>query len=192
MKKRIGKSTWIFAAVATAALVVVATSAAGDPKRAPSECGDVVVQFQPEGSGGAMDISARNVACDKARSVAEDCVRGTVSEGWTVVTWTKTVMTKGEKEIKYTPVGGGGCGQYPNACKDFSYAGVGFFNLTVLGIGCNKGKQKAKKWYDSDDEDCVFGNSCEIGKYTCKGDPGDATVSCKRENGFRFEWQMGE
>jgi hypothetical protein len=150
----------------------------------------------PEGSGGADDIRAKNLGCESARRVARSCVDNSdddkAIEGWTVVTWTRTVMTKGAKRISYLPVGGGGCGELPRSCADFSHRGVGFFNPKALGLGCKKARNKAKAWYD-DSPPCGFGRTCDVGKYRCRGNPKTATVSClRRENGYRFTWQMGE
>ncbi|MGE5407387.1 MAG: hypothetical protein ACM3NV_02130 [Syntrophothermus sp.] len=160
--------------------------------RAAQGCGDVVVQFQPEGSGGAHAISAVGVSCDRARTVARSCVRGTVAEGWTATTWDGRVrLAKGEKRVAYTGVGGGGCGYQQQACRDFGYRGVGFFNLEAVGISCDGAKGKAKAWYDAGGA-CSFGSTCKVGKYRCQANPKTATIECRRQNGFRFRWQMGE
>lgn len=186
-------------AIATAAAIALGPSATapassggtGVTKAAGGGCGDVVVQFEPEGSGGASGIKADGIDCDSARGIAKDCINGDVREGWTAVTWTKTKMTKGDKQITFTLVGGGGCGEFPKSCDDFSHRGVGFFGMRVLGLDCSKGKDKAKSWYDKGG-DCSFGSTCDIGKYTCEGNANTATVTCKREDGYRFSWQMGE
>jgi hypothetical protein len=132
------------------------------------DCGDVVVQFKPEGSGGAHAIKATNVNCEVARNVAKSCVKGTVAGGWTGTSWDgRVTLTNGGKKIRYTGVGGGGCGFQQQGCKDFGYRGVGFFGLEAVGISCGGAKSKAKAWYDHG------GN-------------------CTKANGFRFRWQMGE
>ena len=178
------------------ALLAGTAGAAPGERTAAEECGTVVVQF-PEGSGGADDIKAKNIGCPSARSVARSCVDvfddDAAITGWTVVTWDRTVMTKGDKRISYRPVGGGGCGEWPQSCDDFSHKGVGFFNPKALGLTCGKARKKAKAWYDEGSPPCGFGRTCEIGKYNCEGDPGTGTVTClRKENGYRFTWEMGE
>lgn len=56
--------------VAIAALPGDSSAAEGHP------CDDVVVQFEPEGSGGATEIHARKVGCEKARHVVRNCIKG--------------------------------------------------------------------------------------------------------------------
>lgn len=161
-------------------------------QRATQSCGDVVVQFKPEGSGGAHAIKVTGVSCDTARGVARSCIKGTVASGWTATTWDGRIrLVKGGGKISYTGVGGGGCGYQQQACKDFGYRGVGFFGLEAVGISCGGAKNKAKAWYDAGGS-CKFGSTCTVGSYSCKADPNTATVECARANGFRFRWQMGE
>ena len=156
------------------------------------DCGDVVVQFKPEGSGGAHAIQATNVSCNVARSVAKSCVKGTVAGGWTATTWDgKVTLAKADKKVRYTGVGGGGCGFQQQGCHDFGYRGVGFFGLEAVGISCGGAKEKAKAWYDQGGN-CHFGSTCQVGSYSCKANPNTATILCSRQNGFRFRWQMGE
>jgi hypothetical protein len=181
-------------AVALTLLLGVQNSRAA--RAAPQGCGDVVVQFKPEGSGGAHAIRATNIGCEPARNVARSCIKGTVAAGWTAVTWDGRIrLTNGAKKISYTGVGGGGCGHYPESCGDFSYRGVGFFNPEVVGIPCGGdggGIQTAKAWYDRGG-DCSFGHSCELGdNFRCKGNPRTGSVTCAKANGFRVRWQMGE
>ncbi len=160
--------------------------------RAAQSCGDVVVQFKPEGSGGAHAIKATNVGCDQARNVARSCIKGTVAGGWTATTWDGRIsLVKGAKKVAYTGVGGGGCGFQQQACGDFGYRGVGFFGVEAVGISCAGAKNRARNWYDAGG-DCSFGHTCTVSGYTCKANPKTATVECRRENGFRFRWQMGE
>jgi hypothetical protein len=154
----------------------------------------VVVEF-PEGSGGAHDIKATNLACEPARRVARSCVDvfddDEAIKGWTVVTWGRTLMTKGPKRISYLLVGGGGCGERQQSCDGFSYKGVGFFNPKALGLTCGSARNKAKAWYDRGSPPCGFGRTCQIGKYRCRANPETATVMClRRENGYRFTWKM--
>lgn len=156
------------------------------------ECGDVVVQFKPEGSGGAHAIRATKIGCEPARKIAKSCIKGSVVTGWTAVTWDGRVqLRKDDKKIRYTGVGGGGCGHFPESCGDFSYRGVGFFGLEVVGVPCGGGVSTAKAWYDRGGN-CSFGNSCELGDFHCKANPRTGTVTCAKENGFRVRWQMGE
>lgn len=159
---------------------------------AARDCGDVVVQFKPEGSGGAHAIKATGVGCQVARNLARSCIKGTVANGWTATTWDGRVqLSQAEKQVHYTGVGGGGCGFQQQSCKDFGYRGVGFFGLEAVGISCGGAKAKAKAWYDRGGN-CSFGHTCEVAGYRCTADPGTGTVTCRRENGFRFRWQMGE
>ena len=62
---------------------------------------------------------------------------------------------------------------------------------TESPISCATAKDKARNWYDAGGN-CSFGHTCTVSGYTCKADPKAATVECRRENGFRFRWQMGE
>lgn len=181
--------------VGLSALVAAATATASEPsasERAASvACGFLRVDLEPEGSGGAMGIRATGVSCRTARRIVARCVRGRVTRGWTVVTETRTLMTKGRQRIIYTPVGGGGCGKLVQACPDFTHRGVGFFNLRVLGPSCSGGRRLARSWFDSDD--CSFGKACTISRYRCTPRPNSATITCRRaRTGDRVEWQMGE
>ena len=158
------------------------------------ECPDVVVKFEPEGSGGAHNIRASEIGCDRAREVARSCIKGEVVEGWQAVTWTRTLLTKGEKRISYLPVGGGGCGALPEDCSDFFYRGVGFFNVRVLAWPC-RGEEGApviaRKWYDKDG--CGFGETCRVAGFRCRGNTRNGRVMCIRhDHGNRVTWEMGE
>ncbi|MFN8163885.1 MAG: hypothetical protein U0R26_08645 [Solirubrobacterales bacterium] len=185
----------ILIGIAIALAMVLGIENARAAQGNPQECGDVVVQFKPEGSGGAHAIRATNIGCEPARKIAKSCVKGSVATGWTAVTWNGRVqLTKGDKEIRYTGVGGGGCGHLPESCGDFSYRGVGFFGLEVVGVPCTGGGggvSTAKAWYDRGGN-CSFGHSCELGDFHCKANAHAATVTCAKENGFRVRWQMGE
>lgn len=192
------ESAAAFAIVVGIAVALVLLLAIQDSRAAQGSaqsCGDVVVQFEPEGSGGAHAIRATNVNCEQARNVARSCVKGTVAPGWTAVTWEGRVqLTKDAKKVRYTGVGGGGCGHLPRRCKDFSYRGVGFFGLEVVGLRCGgagSGAATAKAWYDQGGN-CSFGHTCQLGDFSCKGNPATATVTCTKPNGFRARWQMGE
>lgn len=155
-------------------------------------CGDVVVQFKPEGSGGAHAIRATNIDCGPARNIAKSCVKGTVAADWTAVEWDgKVELRKEARKITYTGVGGGGCGLPQKSCKDFGYRGVGFFGMQVVGVSCNGGVSTAKAWYDKGGN-CSFGSTCEVGDFHCKANARTGTVTCARPNGFRVRWQMGE
>lgn len=182
------------AAVAGALLFALAAIAwaGGDRVAGPAAtCGTVVVEFAPEGSGGASNIKAKGVGCRKAKDLARSCIKGKEPKGWTAVTWTKTTITKGQKRVTYTPVGGGGCGDFRESCDDFGYRGVGFFNMQVAGPGCAKGRELAKGWYDAGGQ-CRFGSSCTVKRYRCRGNAKTGTVNCKRTDGYRVRWQMGE
>jgi hypothetical protein len=185
------------AAILVAALALAgAATSIGAQAAAVHKCGTVVVQFEPEGSGGAHNIRARKIACGPARKVARSCIKGTVKPGWTVVNppGGRTLMTKRKARITYLPVGGGGCGAFQESCGDFGYRGVGFFNMTALGIPCGGGdgaRQLAKNWYDQDG--CSFGSKCTVKRFRCYGNPKTGTVECVRPGkGFRVTWQMGE
>lgn len=171
----------------------VATPQASASRAAASaSCGFVRVDFKPEGSGGGMNIRTSGIACGPARQVIARCVRGKVSSGWTVVNDTKTLMSKDGQRITYTPVGGGGCGAFTKSCADFSYRGVGFFGMHVLGLSCGGGQALARSWYGSSGR-CSFTKVCTVGAYRCVPSASRATVTCRRSsNGYRVEWQMGE
>lgn len=178
--------------VAVALALFFQIQEAGATQRSSRSCGDVVVQFHPEGSGGAHAIQATGIGCEPARNVARSCVKGTVLSGWTATTWDgKVQLTKDGKRIRYTGVGGGGCGFQQQSCQDFSYRGVGFFGPESVGISCGGARSKAKAWYDRGGA-CSFGSTCEVSRYSCTANPSTATVTCTRQNGFRFRWQMGE
>jgi hypothetical protein len=182
----------ILTGVVLALVLLLGLQEARAKQVATRNCGDVVVRFAPEGSGGAHDIRATGIGCEPAQNIARACVNGVVTQGWTAVTWKGRVqLTNDGKKVRYTGVGGGGCGLYSESCSDFSYRGVGFFNPEVLGVSCGSGKSTAKAWYDHGGN-CSFGHTCELGGYRCKGNPNSATVNCTRENGFRVRWQMGE
>lgn len=169
-----------------------AASASASRGAASAGCGFLRVDFKPEGSGGAMNIRTSGIACGPARQVVTRCVAGKVSSGWTVVTDTRTLMTKGRQRITYTPVGGGGCGAFTKSCADFSYRGVGFFNMHVLGPSCSSGRALARSWYGSSGR-CSFARTCTLGAYRCVPSASRATVTCRRSsNGYRVDWQMGE
>jgi hypothetical protein len=103
---------------APVAAAPVSTAAAGPDgavakQEDVSSCDDVVVQFEPEGSGGATKIKARNIGCHKARGVARRCIEGDLPEAWSASYGgkggLKIILVKGERKVKYLPVGGGGC-----------------------------------------------------------------------------------
>jgi hypothetical protein len=186
--------TRLLVIVGVALLAVVGVAAALQPtpraSTASAGCGFLRVDFKPEGSGGAMSIRATKISCKAARRIVTRCVKGTVSTGWTVVTDKQTLMTKGTQRITYTPVGGGGCGAFTKNCGDFSYRGVGFFNLHVLGPACSSGRSLARSWYSSAGR-CSFNKACTLKRYRCNARR--ATVTCRRSsNGYRVDWQMGE
>ena len=190
------RSTRILVVVGIGLSVLVGAAAASQPSArgsiASTGCGFLRVNFKPEGSGGAMNIRATRISCKTARRIVARCVKGTVSTGWTVVTDTRTLMTEGRQRITYTPVGGGGCGAFTESCKDFSYRGVGFFNMHVLGPTCGSGRSLARSWYDSGGG-CSFNKACTLNPYRCTPNARRATITCRRSsNGYRVDWQMGE
>ena len=105
----------LVAAAAILALVGVLVLPSGSGAAAPSPerartCNDVVVQFEPEGSGGGTEVRAKRIKCRKARKVIKACIKGELREGWSgtyVDPYFK--LRKGDKRIRYLPVGGGGC-----------------------------------------------------------------------------------
>lgn len=178
--------------IALSVSAVAASQSSGSTGAASATCGFLRVDFKPEGSGGAMNIRTSEIACGPARQVVARCVGGRVSSGWTVVTDTRTLMTKGRQRITYTPVGGGGCGAFTKSCADFSYRGVGFFNMHVLGPSCGRGQGLARSWYGSRGH-CSFARECTVAAYRCVPSASRATVTCRRSsNGYRVDWQMGE
>lgn len=190
------RSTRLLVVVGIALSLLVEAAAATQPSArgsiASTGCGFLRVDFEPEGSGGAMNIRATGISCEAARRIVTRCVKGTVSTGWAVVTDTRTLMTKRTQRITYTPVGGGGCGAFTESCEDSSYRGVGFFNMHVLGPTCSSGRRLARSWYDSAGR-CSFQKTCTVKHYRCVPSASRATVTCRRSsNGYRVDWQMGE
>jgi hypothetical protein len=91
---------------------VLPVVSSGDPgeRSAAKSCRNVVVQFEPEGSGGASEIRAKRIECRKARRVLRRCIKGELAPGWTgTYLDPKFVLRKDRKRIRYLPVGGGGC-----------------------------------------------------------------------------------
>ena len=190
------RSTRLLVLACIALSVLAGAAAAAQPSAtgsiASTGCGSLRVNFKPEGSGGAMGISATKISCKTARRIVTRCVRGEVSTGWTVVTDKQTLMTKGSQRITYMPVGGGGCGAFVKGCKDFFYRGVGFFGMHVLGPACASGRSLARSWYDSAGR-CSFKKPCTVNRYRCIPNARRATITCRRSsNGYRVDWQMGE
>jgi hypothetical protein len=73
-------------------------------------CKNVVVQFEPEGSGGAAKIKAKHIKCSPARKVIRKCIKGTLKPGWSgTFANNRFKLRRNRKRIKYLPVGGGGC-----------------------------------------------------------------------------------
>ncbi len=189
----------LLAGLALASIFLLAAAGAGASASgavatasASRACGDVVVKFKPEGSGGAHAIRATGISCSSARNIARSCVKGNVTRGWTATTWDgKVLLVKRAKRIRYTAVGGGGCGYQQKSCGDFGYRGVGFFGVQAVGISCGGAKTKARAWYDKGGS-CSFGHSCKVAGYRCEANAKTGTVTCRRQNGFRFRWRMGE
>jgi hypothetical protein len=186
------RSAGVLVGIALSVSAVASSQSSASTGAASAGCGILRVDFQPEGSGGAMSIKTTGIACGPARRVIARCVAGKVSGGWTVVNDTKTLMTKGPQRITYTPVGGGGCGAFTKSCADFSDRGVGFFNMHVLGATCARGQALARSWYGSSGR-CSFAKACTVGPYRCVASASSGTVTCRRSsNGYRVAWQMGE
>lgn len=94
--------------VLVAALLIAPGSGATVAKA--RACKDVVVQFEPEGSGGATKIKVKHVKCSPARRVLRKCINGTLKPGWSgTFADNRFKLRKNRKRIKYLPVGGGGC-----------------------------------------------------------------------------------
>ena len=73
-------------------------------------CGDVVVHFSPEGSGGAHNIRAVNVGCATARTISRCCVAGRRTRGWRYHSvHGRYTITSGRRRVTYVAIGGGGC-----------------------------------------------------------------------------------
>lgn len=73
-------------------------------------CKDVVVQFEPQGSGGATEIRAKRIKCKKARKTIRKCIKGELKPGWTADRVDLEFrLKKGDKRIRYLPVSAGGC-----------------------------------------------------------------------------------
>ena len=74
-------------------------------------CGQVDVNFEPQGEGSAVRIRAVNVTCRRARRIARRCVRGTLTSGWSYrFRRGRIVLSRGAARVTYQPAGGGGCG----------------------------------------------------------------------------------
>ena len=105
------------AAVFLALLAAIVLSTAGPADAVPAasssqwqKCRKVVVQFQPEGSGGAIRIKARNVGCSKTRRIVRRCIKGSLAPGWRArFADNRYILSKGWRRIRFLPVGGGGC-----------------------------------------------------------------------------------
>lgn len=98
--------------VIVAIALVAPAGAAGDAGALAKarSCRDVVVQFEPEGSGGATEIKAKRIKCRKARKVLRSCIKGKLKRGWSGgFDDPKFVLSKGRKRIRFLLVGGGGC-----------------------------------------------------------------------------------
>jgi hypothetical protein len=92
-----------------AAAVVLALPAASPA--AAKRCGQVDVNFEPEGEGSAVRIRATNVTCRRARRVARRCVKGTLTTGWEYrFRRGRAILNRGAARVTYMPAGGGGCG----------------------------------------------------------------------------------
>ncbi len=103
----------VFAVALIAALMLSAASRPGVSEAASPawrSCAKVVVDFQPEGGGGAIAIKARGIRCRPARKVVRRCINGKLTRGWKgVYRNNRFILRKRKMRIRYLPVGGGGC-----------------------------------------------------------------------------------
>lgn len=95
---------------------VTVTASAPTPTQttppAQQSCGQVDVSFPDGGEGSATKITATGLDCSEARTVVEACMNGTVTSGWDASFdgSTTITLTADAREIRFNPVGGGGCG----------------------------------------------------------------------------------
>lgn len=104
--------TALIALLGLALAGVLAAAAPGEEMVAAKwhSCRDVVVQFQPEGSGGGTKVRAKKISCRGARKTIRRCINGELRPGWSgSYKPPKFVLRKGKRRIRYLPVGGGGC-----------------------------------------------------------------------------------
>ncbi len=76
------------------------------------QCGNAVVQFDADAAGGLIRVLATGVSCSAARSIARQCVNGTVRRGWSaryVRSTERIVLRSGARRVSGRLVGGGGC-----------------------------------------------------------------------------------
>jgi hypothetical protein len=80
------------------------------------QCGQVTVDLgtgdMPAG-GSAVDIRATRISCERARSVARACFRGSL-RGWKVrragpENAPRVLLGRGAARVSFAPAGGGGC-----------------------------------------------------------------------------------
>jgi hypothetical protein len=102
-----------FLVLLAAIVLSTAESADAGPAATSSQwqkCRKVVVQFKPEGSGGAIQVRARNIGCAKTRRIIRRCIKGSLAPGWSArFADNRYILSKGPRRIRYLPVGGGGC-----------------------------------------------------------------------------------
>lgn len=100
-------------AAAACALIAIAFVVAPGVSGARAEqraCKDVVVRFEPEGSGGATKIKVKRIKCAPARKILRRCIGGELTSGWSGTYSNGRFHLKlKRKRISYLPVGGGGC-----------------------------------------------------------------------------------
>lgn len=116
MKRSIFESRMTRAGLALATLVIAAAMApgigtsSGDVARKVRSCKNVVVQFEPEGSGGATKIRVKRIKCKPARKIIRRCINGELKSGWSgSYSNNRFHLRRKKKRINYLPVGGGGC-----------------------------------------------------------------------------------
>lgn len=75
-------------------------------------CGNATVRFDSVGAGALIRILATRVSCSAARSIARQCVSGTVRRGWSaryVRSTERIILRSGSHRVSGRLVGGGGC-----------------------------------------------------------------------------------
>lgn len=105
---RIATAAVLLLAVAAATLLAAPVGSEAAAKK--RSCKDVVVQFEPEGSGGVTEIKVKHIKCKPARKILRKCIGGTLENGWSGTYANDRFHLRHKKQrINYLPVGGGGC-----------------------------------------------------------------------------------
>jgi hypothetical protein len=112
------KLALLLAVVAALTLSIAGPAGASDTRA----CGNLTVKLGRDFEGGAWQIRATRISCERARSVARACVRGRRGDWFMASTsrtvdgieHTRTIMDhpqgKTYSRISFEVVGGGGCG----------------------------------------------------------------------------------